>query len=407
MINTPAWRFIAATAIVALIMSAGCVPSLPFIGGGGGTPAATPISMETAQPSEEVAELPTPPPLEGPPTEAVVEATPLPTPTPVPIAMATPPAEEGATPLPPPGGEGEPVASPTPPVVAQATGPSVATVVPETGAEAEPPLVPNTGAELSLSRKPAAQDEGNLILNGDFEEGFSSMGVGNHWETFHNGAAFFGWYDDTWLPIVISGTHTQLIEISRPSQNDRYAGIYQTVRTVPNATYDFSIRGMVRSTEGDVGLSDYGYRILIGFDQNGGSDWHTVANWTELPWNEQLRITPSETYTREYYATTVTAERDSLTVFIRCWKKWADSGEGNYDVDDIRLDGPLPTAPPPPAAVAAAPQATGEPTAPLPVSGAEAEKLPASSIPRWPAIVALFVLLVAAVAWRTVARRRA
>jgi hypothetical protein len=29
-----------------------------------------------------------------------------------------------------------------------------------------------------------------------------------------------------------------------------------------------------------------------------------------------------------------------MTVFIRAWKKWADSGEGDYDVDDIQLVGP-------------------------------------------------------------------
>jgi hypothetical protein len=429
MINTSTWRFIPVAVIVALvvIMSAGCIPtSLPFIGGGGATPVQTPISLETEAPTEEVADLPTPPPIieEEAAPEEPVEATPLPTSTPVPLAMATPPTEEEVIPPTPEGevtpflapeGEVEPVASPTPPVVA------LATVVPETGAEAEPPgeqpLVPNTGAELSLGRKPAAQDRGNLIRNGDFEEGFSSMGVGNHWGTFHNGAAFYGWYDDTWLPVVISGTHTQLIEIARNTENDRYAGIYQTVQTVPGATYDFSISGMVRSTEGDVVLSEYGYRIMIGFDQNGGSDWHAVddEDWIELPWNEQLRITESETYTKEHYMTTVTAEGDSLTVFIRCWKKWANPGEGNYDVDDIRLVGTLPPASPAPAAVPAtveptapaAPQAAAEPTAPLPVSGAEAQKLPASSIPRWPAIVALSILLVAAVAWRTVARRRA
>jgi hypothetical protein len=401
--------------------------SLPFIGGGGAPPIPTPISMdmETGEPTGEVEGMATPPmvaeePTSEPedvtpvevtpeePTAEAVEVTPLPTSTPVPIAMDTPPAEEGPTPFTVPEGEGEPTATSLPTVIAQVT----------------EPAVPETGAELSLARKPAAQDEerGELILNGDFEGGFTSMGVGNHWETFHNGAAFYGWYDDTWLPVVISGTHTQLIEIARSTENDRYSGIYQTVQTVPGATYDFSISGMVRTLEGDVELTDYGYRILIGFEQEGGGDWHTVEDWIELPWGEQLRI--METFRKDYYATPVTAEGDRLTVFIRCWKKWADSGEGDFDVDNISLVGLLPSAAPaaaapasPQATVEAAapetPQATAEaaapvePTAQLPVSGAKGEGLAMGTVSRWAAIVIIFILSVAVVAWRTVDRRRA
>jgi hypothetical protein len=428
MLSNPVVRYVALGVVVlVLICLVGalfvrCAPALPFIGGGGGTPVQTPISMETGVPTGEVTEIPPPPTMavmEGPTTEPApppAEATLLPTPTPVPIVIATPPAEEGpaptpqgeatSTPLPVPT-EGEPASPTIPPVMAQATQPSAAAAVPKTGAE----LIPSTGVELTLGGKPAAQDQvrGELIRNGDFEGGFTSMGVGNQWETFHNGAAFYGWYDDTWLPVVISGTHTQLIEISRSTQNDRYAGIYQTVQTVPNATYDFSISGLVRSTEGDINLSVYGYRILIGFDQNGGSDWHAVEDtaWIELPWDEQLRI--AETFTKTNYMTTVTAEGDNLTVFIRCWKKWANNGEGDFDVDNISLVGPLPSETPAPTQ-AAAPQATvaaapaaAAPTAQMPVSGAEGEGL---VVGRWAAIVTLFILLMAVVAWRTVGRRR-
>lgn len=392
------------------------VPSLPFISRGGSvTPVQTPISFTGteepatgAEATEGAAETsPTPLPAEGSviSTPATEEATPLPTSTAVPIVTITSPTKAPVTPV------STKVVAPTPTLIIgiEATPSSTPAMIAQA---TEPPggvTVPETGAALSQVKNPAAQvlEIGNLINNGDFEGGFSSTGAGNHWEIFQNGAAMFGWYDDTWLPVVISGTHTQLIEISRSTKTDSFAGIYQTVRTVPGANYYFSMGGLVRSTEGDIKLSDYGYRILLAFDQKGGSDWQALDEkaWIELPWDEQLRI--SDTFRKEYFTKTVTAEGNNLTVFIRCWKKWANNGEGDFDVDEIRLVGPIPgTATPPAQATvtpAVTPSASAEPTAQLPVSGARDE----GDVSRWLVIAALFALLVAFVAWRTIARRRA
>jgi hypothetical protein len=153
---------------------------------------------------------------------------------------------------------------------------------------------------------------------------------------------------------VVEGKHTQLIEIKNAIEPDRYFGIYQTAQVIPGEVYTFSIKGLVRTNTGNVQKTSYGYRLQVGFDLKGGQDWETVKDWVELPWDEQLRL--QDSFRFDTYTTTVTAKSDKLTVFVRAWKKWADAGEGDYDVDDIRLMGlalVTPEAPPIPATGAA------------------------------------------------------
>jgi hypothetical protein len=72
-----------------------------------------------------------------------------------------------------------------------------------------------------------------------------------------------------------------------------------------------------------------------------------------------------------------------LTVFIRAWKKWADAGEGDYDVDDIRLVGPTLVTPSAPA---------------VPVTGGEPPAI-WDNVRIW-ATIALLLLLLGGAAWR-------
>ena len=194
----------------------------------------------------------------------------------------------------------------------------------------------------------------NVLRNGDFEKGFQPDNLGKYWNGFDNGSADFTFHTDDWPLVVVEGKHTQLIEIKNAIEPDRYFGIYQTAQVIPGEVYTFSIKGLVRTNTGNVQKTSYGYRLQVGFDLKGGQDWETVKDWVELPWDEQLRS--QDSFRFDAHTTTLTAKSDKLTVFVRAWKKWADAGEGDYDVDDIRLMGlalVTPEAPPIPATGAA------------------------------------------------------
>ncbi len=209
-------------------------------------------------------------------------------------------------------------------------------------------------------------ERGNVLKNGGFEEGFL-YGVANSWGSFHNGGlADCNFHDDDWDPVVYEGEHSQLIEISTlaygGSEKDRYAGIYQVVDVVPEARYEFMIHGMVRSTEGSESESEYGYRLEVGFDYSGGTDWQAVTEWAEMPWPEYPRLEPGAW--KNYYAT-VYPTGSKLTIFIRAWKKFATARqEGNINVDNVSLTGEIPTG----EAATAVPTAEEEPDT-MPVTG--------------------------------------
>ena len=180
----------------------------------------------------------------------------------------------------------------------------------------------------------------NLIRNGGFESGFvEGVGVGRGWDHFQTGNAVAGFYDDTWELVVVEGEHAQLIELVNATSPDAYAGIYQTVEVTPTQTYRLSFKGLVRSDEGSVEASSYGYRLQYAIDLSGNQDWQRVTDWVELPWDEQPRTGPADGsgFTFNAVEETFRARGKSVTIFIRAWKKWVGQGEGNYDIDDVRL----------------------------------------------------------------------
>jgi hypothetical protein len=220
----------------------------------------------------------------------------------------------------------------------------------------------------------------DVVRNGSFEAGFQPNELGYHWKGFNNGNADFSYHIDDWPLVVPEGEHAQLIEIKNAQEPDRYFGIYQTVHVIPKKDYAFSMQGLVRTNTGNVEETSYGYRLEVGFDLDGARNWEKVDNWVELPWDEQLRV--QDSFRFDVYSTTLTAKTDQITIFIRAWKKWADSGEGNYDVDDIQLVGPVLVKPPSPM---------------IPLTG-DAPTI-WSDIRVW-ATVALLLLLVAGALWR-------
>jgi len=221
----------------------------------------------------------------------------------------------------------------------------------------------------------------NVLRNGNFEEGFQTNALGKYWKGFNNGSADFSFHIDDWDLVVVEGDYTQLIEIKDAILPDRYLGIYQTAPVIPGEVYTFSIRGLVRTNTGDVEKTSYGYRLQVGFDPSGGHDWEKVKGWVELPWDEQLRV--QDSFRFDSYTTTLKAKNDQMTVFIRAWKKWADSGEGDYDVDDIQLVGPAYAIPPTPA---------------FPVTG-EGPATLWDNVRVW-ATIALLLILVAGAIWQ-------
>lgn len=187
------------------------------------------------------------------------------------------------------------------------------------------------------------------LANGSFEEGFYSTPagfVGKHWKWFHNGGqASYGFYDETWAPVIYDGKHSTLIEINTydrsGSEADRYAGIYQTVAVVPGETYDLSMHGMLRALEDDPDREGYNYRVEYGIDYDGGDDWKAVTEWYELPWNKvHPRLTPGS---MESFSTSIKATSDRLTLYVRAWKKWGTAmRELDVNVDAISLKGAMP-----------------------------------------------------------------
>lgn len=217
----------------------------------------------------------------------------------------------------------------------------------------------------------------DLIVNGGFEGGFQEeYGIGYGWGGFSNGNAVVGWSFDDWSPVVADGSYSQQIQIKDALDQNRYAGIYQTVSVVPGEQYKLSITGLIRSEEGSVTLSDYGYRLQYAIDYDGGASWELVDAdaWRELPWDEQpLAEASNQDYQFKTFETTITADSDQLTIFIRGWKKWINNGTGIFNLDDINFVGPAPSGFQAPVAQVAA--VSGGPAAvdPLPADNVRAQ----------------------------------
>ncbi len=302
-------------------------------------------------------------------------AGPTPTPTPataIPVTTQPTPTSAGAT------------ATNTPVVVAETPTPA-ATAATVTATPAAPQPTATLRATPTVSLTIGIR---NVLRNGGFEEGFGANQLANFWNGFSNGAADFSYHIDDWPLVVFEGKDAQMMEIKNAVEPDRYLGIYQTAPVISGNTYTFTMHGMVRTNTGNTLANSFGYRMQVGFDLKGGQDWKAVQDWVELPWDEQLRL--QDSFRFDVYTTTLTASSDELTVFIRAWKKWADSGEGDYDVDGVSLVGPALVTP-------AAP--------PIPSTGGGGVLATVWDNVRVWGTVALLLLLLGGAAWQ--ARRRA
>jgi hypothetical protein len=201
-----------------------------------------------------------------------------------------------------------------------------------------------------------------VILNGSFEGGFVNQPhcrwrsdlydtkVGAGWSCFTNfGAARYGFYADTWSPVVADGSYSQLIEINtwglEHGDNDRYAGIYQTVPTVAGSDYRLTLAGMIRTTnlDGD----PWRYRVQVGYVQGVATDWRDVENWGDVGWDTYYPRTEPGVFSE--FQSTIRAQADHMTLFIRVWKKWGLTNEEldvNLDAISMVYLGAPPSEPP-------------------------------------------------------------
>jgi LysM repeat protein len=182
-----------------------------------------------------------------------------------------------------------------------------------------------------------------MISNGSFENGFNFVSVGHvgkGWGFFTNGgAAVYGFYDEQWPPVVADGSHGQLIEINSkgilPADPDRYAGIYQLVKGLyPGATYELSLRGMLRGT----GPEDdpYRYEAQWGFNPGFDTRWEVVGNWSGMNLGEIFPRT--EPGALGGFSTRFVAPSDTVVIFLRGWKKWGITDEEmDFNLDAISL----------------------------------------------------------------------
>ena len=298
------------------------------------------------------------------------------------------------------------------------------------GGEAAAPGGGGAPTPAAAPRRPVAGTH-NVIVNGSFEEPWPQFeGIASGWKLFHNGNAHVGWYDDTWFKVVYDGEHAQLIEIiANQNVGDRYAGIFQTVSVVAGAEYELTIHGLVRSDEGSGEASGFGYVMQYGIDYAGGEDWQLVQQWVDLPFPEHPREDPTSenVYNWGTYTTKITPKGNTLTLYIRAWKKWPGPGEGNWDVDGLSLKGtgaqpaatptpvppvqvatptpaPATPTPAPPTATPLPAQPTPTPVPQMPESGGDTGSDSLPSTVRYLSMLSLLVLLGGAVV--TVVRRR-
>jgi hypothetical protein len=187
------------------------------------------------------------------------------------------------------------------------------------------------------------------LTNGGFEEGFyaTPLGlVGNGWQWFvSGGGAKYGFYQDTWAPVVLEGTGSQLLEINTVGESGQgaphYSGIYQTVSVVPGTNYELTLHGMLRALEDDSDRENYSYRVQYGIDYQGGTSWELVSDWVEVPWDRvHPRLSPG---VMESHVATIAASGPQLTLFVRAWYKWGTANrELDANLDALSLKGALP-----------------------------------------------------------------
>jgi len=185
-----------------------------------------------------------------------------------------------------------------------------------------------------------------FIKNGDLEDGYGADGVASQWQSFVNGTGVsFSYHDDTWSPIVFSGAHSQLVEVSSPGVTvvgDHYGGICQSISGLtPGALYRFTLNSMLRVSTDVSRPGDFSNAVQWGYLPSASADCRAaagVSNWQIVPSGDvTYRLKPGP-YTP--YAAEFLAPSDLMTLFIRVFKPWPTGKfELNANLDGVSLRG--------------------------------------------------------------------
>jgi LysM repeat protein len=200
---------------------------------------------------------------------------------------------------------------------------------------------------MPMPEKPMAEmelvcDGPNLLRNGNFEGGFQPDGVAHYWVGWNNGGrANYGYYDDTWPPVVSEGEHSQLVEINTLDVGDatdenRLAGIYQKVWLHPGATYEISLDAMMREREDHSDEDFYRYMVEWGYSKDGATDVENMDYWDRVVLDEiYLRTEPGE---MQSYSARFEAPSAMTTIWLMAIKKWATlERELDVNLDNVQL----------------------------------------------------------------------
>jgi hypothetical protein len=232
-------------------------------------------------------------------------------------------------------------AAPTAPAETIATPPTSPTEPPVLPPTLVEPATPPPPTATPFPLRPLTYKTGDVLKNGDFQGGFDPSGIANNWQGFSRVAGVFGWSDETYPTLLFESPHAQMMRIRSTQYPDAYVGIYQNAAVVKGRPYELALHGLIRSTEGSPQKSSWAYRLQWGIDLKGRNNWQSVAEWTDLGWDDQPIGAPNPTI--DQYQTTVTPTGNTLTVFVRGWRKWVTpTSAGEFVIDAVHLTGPMP-----------------------------------------------------------------
>lgn len=171
----------------------------------------------------------------------------------------------------------------------------------------------------------------NLVVNGDFEGGFSNIGgetVANGWSTWDSGTVNPSYPGSThfWKVPGVSGDAQRIIGGQIAGQSFR-GGVYQVVNnTVPGVPHTFSLYYQLGGTGG---VND-GQERRIGIDLTGGTDpnsssiqWLVIEDHTgEKPW--------------QYFETTIIPTGSKVTIWTLARIYWPVTTV-TLDIDNVSL----------------------------------------------------------------------
>lgn len=207
---------------------------------------------------------------------------------------------------------------------------------PEVGGR-EPGMVPVT---YKVTTVPKID---NVLVNGNFEAGFTDNGQGAGWNSLDNGGAVYKWEQEINPAHISHGQHAQLMQVMGPGEADRFVGLYQTVEVVAGETYTLSLHGLIKSSTAGDSNTPYGHRIQWAVDHTGSGNWAAVdwGDWVDTGWNDVPLDT--EYPAMNAYSLQITPTSNKITLFVRGWTKWPILGsEAKYYIDGIFLEGPVP-----------------------------------------------------------------